>query len=55
MDVLDKVGECIDQTSGYGERSLDGGLTEGLPLKREVAGVAYGETRGLVLSGLGPS
>ena len=62
MNVLDKVGERINQTSGYGERFLDGGFTEGLPMKLEVAGsllacfgVAFGETRGLVLSGLGPS
>ena len=39
MDVLDKVGERVDQTSGYGERLLDGGLTEGHPMKLEVAGI----------------
>ena len=38
MDVLDKVGERINQTSGYGERLLDGGLTKGHPMKLEVAG-----------------
>ena len=42
MDVLDKVGERINQTSGYGERLLDGGLTEGLPMKLEVAGIPPG-------------
>ena len=41
MDVLDKVGERINQTSGYGERLLDGGLTEGLPMKLEVAGSSW--------------
>ena len=42
MDVLDKVGERIDQTSGYGERLLDGGLTKGHPMKLEVAGIPPG-------------
>ena len=42
MDVLDKVGERINQTSGYGERLLDGGLTNGLPMKLEVAGIPPG-------------
>ena len=45
VDVLDKVGERIDQTSGYGERLLDGGLTEGLPMKLEVAGFPPGQLR----------
>ena len=38
VDVLDKVGERINQTSGYGERLLVGGLTKGHPMKLEVAG-----------------
>ena len=42
MDVLDKVGERIDQTSGYGERLLDGGLAKGHPMKLEVAGIPPG-------------
>ena len=42
MDVLDKVGERINQISGYGERLLGGGLTEGLPMKLEVAGIPPG-------------
>ena len=45
VDVLDKVGECIDQTSGYGERLLDGGLTKGHPMKLEVAGIPPGLLR----------
>ena len=39
VNVLDKVGERIGQTSGYGERLLDGGLTKGLPMKLEVAAI----------------
>ena len=39
VDVLDKVGERINQTSGYGERFLDDGLTKGHPMKLEVAGI----------------
>ena len=42
VDVLDKVGEHINQNSGYGERLLDGGFTEGLPMKLEVAGIPPG-------------
>ena len=45
VDVLDKVGERIDQTSGYGERLLDGGLTEGHPMKLQVAGIPSGLLR----------
>ena len=45
MDVLDKVGERINQISGYGERLLDVGLTEGLSMKLEVAGIPPGLLR----------
>ena len=45
MDVLDKVGEHNNQTSGYGERLPDGGLTMGLPMKLEVAGIPPGLLR----------
>ena len=42
VDVLDKVGELINQTSGYGERLLDGDLTKGHAMKLEVAGIPPG-------------
>ena len=45
VDVLDKVGERINQTIGYGERLLDGGLAKGLPMKLEVAGIPPGLLR----------
>ena len=45
VDVLYKVGERINQTSGYGERLLDGGLTEGHLMKLEVVGIPPGLLR----------
>ena len=42
---LTKLVNGINQTSGYGERLLDGGLTEGHPMKLEVAGIPPGLLR----------
>ena len=45
VDILDIVGAHNNQTSVYCEKLLDGGLTEGLPMKLEVAGIPPGLLR----------
>ena len=45
MSLTKLVNVYINQTSGYGERLLDGGLTKGHPMKLEVAGIPPGLLR----------